>query len=494
MDQLRFKYAKVTAYPIWSAFYNIYLHPLRIYPGPKLAVVSKAYYYYWTLSGKLHSKIKEVHDQYGDVVRFGPNTLLYRSPTGWKDIYSHRDAGADSFVKDPELYIQGPAGPSILNANDADHSRMRRLLSHALSDKALREQEPLLQSYVDLLVKRLQGHVDSSSNSVDMTKWYNYTTFDIIGDLSFGESFDCLKNSDYHPWVTAVFQSAKVGVFMRPLVALLPLWLVGKMIPAKVKQMRNHHYLMSKDKVDRRLRVKSSRPDFMTYILKHGDGKGMNQNEIESNGAILILAGSETTASLLCGLTFYILKNERTYKRLVDEIRGSFQSEEEINVASASALPYLHAVVAESLRMYPPVPGIITRIVPDGGSIIDDKFVPGGTVVSMAFFSAFHSKDNFAEPDSFIPERWLDGIDPKFAFDNRDVMQPFSIGPRNCLGRNLAYAEMGLIVTKLLWNFDMTLEKDSYAWDDQRSFIIWEKPPLMVNLTSHDTLLSRASC
>jgi len=55
--------------------------------------------------------------------------------------------------------------------------------------------------------------------------------------------------------------------------------------------------------------------------------------------------------------------------------------------------------------------------------------------VSIAYYSAFRARSNFTEPESFLPERWLDNEDPKFASDNRDVFQPFSYGPRNCLGQ-----------------------------------------------------------
>lgn len=83
--------------------------------------------------------------------------------------------------------------PSLLIDNDEDHSKNRRLLSHAFSDKALQEQEPLIQKYVDQLVDRLKEVTSKDSRPVDMTKWYNWITFDIVADLLFGEPFGCLQ-------------------------------------------------------------------------------------------------------------------------------------------------------------------------------------------------------------------------------------------------------------------------------------------------------------
>jgi cytochrome P450 len=101
--------------------------------------------------------------------------------------------------------------------------------------------------------------------------------------------------------------------------------------------------------------------------------------------------------------------------------------------------------------------------------------------------SAYSSPTNFHQADRFIPERWLPETieDPSSPFfsDNRAVFQPFSIGPRNCLGRNLAYTEMRVILARVLWTFDLELCEESRDWKDQKVFVIWERGPLMCKLT-----------
>lgn len=233
---------------------------------------------------------------------------------------------------------------------------------------------------MDLLIDRLTAQVAGPSRGVvDMIKWYNYTTFDIIGDLSFGEPFNCLKDGQYHPWVT-VFQSVKAQLLfrvMRDYPILAPL--LRTMAASKgLIQKRIEHFNLGVERLNRRLQRQTDRPDFMSYILRHNDEKGMTKPEIEATVATLILAGSETTATLLCGCTFYLLKNPAVYRRLVDEIRSAFKDEKDIDLASLTKLPYLHAVLEESLRIYPPVPAMIPRRVPDSGAIIDNQFVPGG--------------------------------------------------------------------------------------------------------------------
>ncbi|KAJ5635777.1 Cytochrome monooxygenase lcsI [Penicillium longicatenatum] len=474
----------VLAYVLWSVVYNLFLSPLSKFPGPKLAACTYIPTIYWTSSGKNHTKMKELHDKYGDVVRVGPNALVYRSPKAWKDIYGHRKSGAGSFLKDSQFYVRGPTGPNILNADDADHSRERRLLSHAFSEKALRDQESLIQSYVDLMVDRLNEQIEATSGAIDMCRWYNFTTFDIIGDLAFGEPFNCLQEGKYHPWVKMVFLSVKGGALLRPLQIYPSIAPIVKMLlPKRIMRMRNEHFAMSAEKVHRRLETKTERPDFMTYILRHTDDRAMTAKEMEANAALLIVAGSETTATLLAGVSYYLVQNPAAYKRLVEEIRSTFKSYDDINFMGVSQLTYLNAALEEALRVYPPVPGVVPRVVPKGGSIIDGIYVPEGVSVSGAHYSTYHAESNFAEADSFIPERWLEDREKRFESDNRSSLVAFSLGPRNCIGKNLAYAEMRVIVAKAFWSFDMALDKSSEGWDIQKSFNIWEKKPLMMHLT-----------
>lgn len=171
----------------------------------------------------------------------------------------------------------------------------------------------------------------------------------------------------------------------------------------------------------------------MSYILRANDEKGMTPLEIESAAQLLIVAGSETTATLLSGATFYLLKNPTILKKLKNEILSSFSDERDMNFLTLMHLPYLNAVFEESLRMFPPVPNTFPRTTPKGGAVVCEQYVPGGTSVGIHHWSAYRSGRNFREPDTFIPERWLG--DPRFETDARASFQPFSYGPRNCLGK-----------------------------------------------------------
>jgi cytochrome P450 len=224
------------------------------------------------MTGQIHLKIKELHDKYGDVVRTGRNELSFTSAAAFKDIHTRHGPWKTAFPKDPETYPAPANGVhSILTVrSDADHSRYRRLLSHAFSEKSLQEQAPLIKKYIDMFINRL--HENASKGSQDMVAWFNFTTFDIIGDLSLGESFDCLDKQEYHPWITFLFRAFKAIAFISsskkfPWVSKIIL----SLLPKSLAQARVNHMLFTREKVLKRISEGTGRPDFMTNVLKHND-------------------------------------------------------------------------------------------------------------------------------------------------------------------------------------------------------------------------------
>jgi cytochrome P450 len=99
----------------------------------------------------------------------------------------------------------------------------------------------------------------------------------------------------------------------------------------------------------------------------------------------------------------------------------------------------------------------------------------------MQQYASNRLEANFHRPGEFLPQRWLGDVE--FANDNRAVMQPFAAGPRNCIGRNLAYAEMRLILAKVMFNFDLVLDAGKTGpWLDQKVYTLWQKKPRWVRL------------
>jgi len=373
---------------------------------------------------------------------------------------------------------------------------MRSTLSHSFSEKALKEQEVLMVKYFDMLVQRLgekagekggNGKEGYEGEKVDICAWYNFATFDIIGDLTFGESFGGLKDGVYHPWITTIFGFVKGVVFGATVKRFLPksfIKIIPRLIPAYLRKKMEAFRAFTKDKLMRRLDMKESRSDFLTPALQTlNTPQGLTVEQLQLISETLVIAGSETTATLLTGLTYHLLNTPTVLSKLCTEIRSTFASDSEINMTSVNKLKYELAVLEEGLRIFPPVPFTSKRIVDGKGKEIAGRWVPPGTMVGVQQWSAYLSERNFVDADKFCPERWLNNGGAKYKNDKREVVNAFSMGPRNCLGMTLAYVEMKVILARVFYNYDMELCEESQGWKDElRIYALWAKKPLMVTL------------
>ncbi|KAI2643135.1 putative cytochrome P450 monooxygenase [Xylaria nigripes] len=469
-------------YALWRAIYNVFLHPLRKYPGPLSHCISVLPRTLSHVNGHLAFDVHELHKRYGPVVRVAPDELAFSSAQAWRDIYGHKKAGEVELPKYQGFYNVFTHVPlSIINSGREEHSMLRRQLAHGFSDRSMHQQEPIIGSYVNLLVTRLRTAVKQSRRQ-NLREWYNWTTFDVIGDLSFGVDggFGCLQKADNHPWVKVVNhsigQSSRIQALGRLNLHKPLVWLSELGWTAESK-----HQAIVYDKVQQRIES-AQRPDFLESLISKKDELGLSHGCLAVNAAILILAGSETTATLLSGATYLLTMNPEILQKVTQEVRSTFKSDDEITLLSVSRLTYMLACLNESLRCYPPVTTGLPRHVPQGGTMIDGNFVPQGTIVSVFQWAVNHDENLWTEPGKFAPERWLN--DPKYKNDQLDAMQPFSVGPRNCIGRNLAYAEMRLILAKIVYNFDITIADESRRWlHNQRAYSVWDKPDLFIHLT-----------
>ncbi|KAI4643954.1 hypothetical protein J4E85_010836 [Alternaria conjuncta] len=475
---------------IGVAIYRLFFHPLRKIPGPKhFAVSGIPLAIENSIQGTFAKKVLKYHEKYGDMVRTSPNSISINGTIGWPEVFGLSRSGRPEFGRWHEFYQGGDTSrKSIFPSSREDHRRQRRVMAHAFSDAAIKGQEALIMEYVDKLFAHL--HKDAAQHTpTDVVKWFNFTTFDIIGDLALGESFHCLDSSDYHPWVSMIFAGIRAGAQIVALMKMPGLsWILRLMISKEDMQTRHNNRIMSDEKVERRLALGAApggRKDIMTYILRNNDEKGMSHAEILGNSEALIVAGSETTATTLSGFTYFMSTNPQAFERLQQEVRTAFANEKDITMLSTAQLKYLHACIEETLRMYPPVADTPPRVSP--GEYVNGYWIPKGTLITIFQWAVHHNPNNFVQPDSFIPERWLGPDhpyhDPQFNADKKSAFQPFSFGPRNCIGKNLAYNELRIIAARFIWNFDLELQVGSHGWpDNQRAFFVWEKDPLWVQL------------
>ncbi|EAQ93071.1 hypothetical protein CHGG_01306 [Chaetomium globosum CBS 148.51] len=388
-------------YPFLTLTYNLLLHPLRHIPGPLLDRASPLPWAIRHALGTSAFHTERLHVRYGAVVRIAPNHLSFTSPRAWRDIYGSlpRDGSYTSVwpeVSKSKTFTSATDDQeeSVIQAGFHEHARLRRALAPGFTDAALRVQERVFRGYVERLVGKIGekcgggGGGGEKGAVMDVEKWYNWTTFDIAGELVFGSAFGCLEKEEYHPMDCVPDGHADGG---------------------------------GGDGVD---------------YLSWGKVVEHLLRKVFSNGLVLTLGGSETIATTLCGATYLLLDNPETMKRLSQEVRGSFNNADEITVKALSQLPYLTAAINETLRMYPPVTSDLIRVIPPEGKNIAGHYVTGGTYVEIQQWSINHSPDNWVDPWTFNPDRFLLEDDKAREAGNiLEASQPFSWGPRNCLGR-----------------------------------------------------------
>jgi hypothetical protein len=110
-------------------------------------------------------------------------------------------------------------------------------------------------------------------------------------------------------------------------------------------------------------------------------------HHLQANSSSVLIAGSETTSSMLSGVTYLLLTNRDAYEKVAHEVRTSFNSESEITLTSVNRLTYMLACLNEAMRLYPPVPFGMPRFVPKGGAKVSGEFIPED--VSHCFTALF---------------------------------------------------------------------------------------------------------
>ncbi|KAK1069987.1 hypothetical protein LTR74_004384 [Friedmanniomyces endolithicus] len=439
-------------YTFLRLIYNVFLHPLRDFPGPLLWKATRLRWVIALQKGYLHRDLLDLHNQYGPVVRIAPDELSYIDPQAWKDIYTTRPGHAT--IERGAVWFQKatPDEPfSIMGHNEDHHARYRRAFMGAFSDKAIKDQSPRIEEYVELMMQKFREKGENGSTVLDMVAWLNFVTFDISGDLS----------------------------FYAPLQKLLKF-----VLPAKVREKIMYHRQLSAQKVQQRLELQETRQDFIGSVLRYNSEKTekVTPKELELNMSIFVFAGSETTSTAIAAILFGLLKSPAALIKVTEEIRSAFDAEGDITVASTTGLHYLVAVISEGMRLGPPSAITPPRIIPRGGEEICGRRVPSGTFVAINQYPAFRSSTNFSNPEEFRPERFLGKESPE---NNLSAFHPFLIGRHQCIGQKFAWAEMRLILARMLYVFDISWATTPAIddWGQQQTFIFWQKQPLEVRLT-----------
>lgn len=263
-----------------SMIYNVFFNPLRKVPGPFVWSISHVPLLLMSCSSTPHKRVLALHEKYGDVVRTSPNSVSCLHAAAWKEVYGHRKAGQLENLKHPGFVAEVAKG--IIGADTDRHRHQRRILAPSFSAQGVERQEPLIRHYIDTLFSKCQEHCTMGKH-IDLARWFNFLSFDIIGDLSFGESFGNLERMDYHPWISTIlqfFDAQHVVAHFRRAYPLLESLVSPILRLFATKVIAKHNEFMH-SKVAKRLALETGRPDFIDNMkYDHVGGNGVSQSTL----------------------------------------------------------------------------------------------------------------------------------------------------------------------------------------------------------------------
>jgi cytochrome P450 len=450
-------------------------HPLARYPGPLLAKISRLHALRITAGDHQYQYYHALHEKYGNVVRTGPDHLHIREVDAVKEILGHKNP----WVKGPRYKVTKPpgtAGGLLFMTDQAEHAQRRKVWDRAFNPSSLKGYEPMLANRTRQLSDNIRDRTADGS-TLDLAEWFAFFSFDFMGDFALGGAFDMMAkgedpNGNIEATVLAIRGTEIAGTmpWLSPFLLALPR-------PEGAKRQLG----LAKAQMIKRREGGSLNKDLFYHILGEDDGSKGPKLDLDLITLILeaslaITAGSDTTAMSLTNTFFYLMTNPEVYARLKEEIDENVPADIDVaDPAQVTKLPYLQAVLNESMRLLPAVPNGVQRRPPPGAGtvLVAGNPVPQGTTVQIGTFS-LHRDPRYFYPktNEFWPERWL--LSPQEAAakglkHDTNAFMPFSVGPTNCVGRRLAEIETRVVVATLVRKFDFKLKEGfpAHKWESE---------------------------
>ncbi|KAK0621887.1 cytochrome P450 [Bombardia bombarda] len=460
----------VVIYYASLAFYRLFLDPLARFPGPKLAAVSRWYeaYYDVVLNGQYTHRILEMHKEYGS-----PYELHVNDPSFFPHLY-RQDGRWNKYAWAYDA--QGLQGAIVVTADHDAHRARRQPLNPLYSKQKVASKLHIMYRNIDKLCARLDQLVSSDKTGdkkvVDVGASISAFARDVSTEFTLGKTYNALDKEDFGLGVTSVAQSSgaiwRVTKHVRwfgPLLVNMPLWLAMRISDEETKAFLN--FIKENEDDTKRLMTAATTPDDKTpHTIVHEimasslPPSDKTPKRIFGDVATVTGAGFETTASVLRLILFHLYTNPDILHKLRAELGTIPASNPELK--QLEHLPYLTAILTEGMRLSPAIGTRMARIAPDRSLVYGNWTIPAGTPVGMTTILMHTDEKLYPEPMRFIPERW---VDPEERKKNEKTFAPFSRGTRNCLGMYVAWAELYLLVSALVYRYDFDFKDYATAKD-----------------------------
>ncbi|KAF1963154.1 cytochrome P450 [Byssothecium circinans] len=444
------------AYSTVLIIYRLFFSPLAKFPGPKIAAATGYYEFYHDYFGKGQyvKVIKSLHDKYGPIIRINPHELSIDDPDFYNSVYV---AGSVRKTNNYAHFARGIEfdGSHFLSTDHDLHRRRRKPLDPFFSRLGVKKLEPMVFDIASRLSRRLQSY-QGTGQIIRLDHAYVALAGDVIGRICCDNHSDLVEEDDfgadwYHILHDFILSIPLVMAFPQiiSLARLIPDSVIRWLDP-RLKTFDKFQRLARQHIIDAKREKEMAKPasfDSYNSIFRHILTSDLPESDLSverlsREAQVLLGAGTVSSARTMDFLSFYIMKNEAYRKRLQDELAPVMQDypEKIPSWAELEKLPFMQALLKETLRLSYGVMHRLPRVSPDQPICYGDWVIPPGVPVGMSAYMMHSDAKVYDEPFQFKPERWLSNVTPAM---NRNLV-PFSKGSRNCLGMNLAYLELNM--------------------------------------------------
>ncbi|KAK3934267.1 Pisatin demethylase [Diplogelasinospora grovesii] len=476
------------ALSLWG-MWSIATSPLRKYPGPYLARYTNLWRLYHITRGSFHKVLQDLHKNYGPVVRVGPNVVDVDYPDLIKTVFSIKeDWKKTEYYLASSALVDGHIVYNLFSQTDKHkHAQEKRPVAKYYSLNGVLPLEPHVDKTIRQLCSELESRfVDGNAKKpCNLGDWILYYTWDVVGAVTFSQpigylSHGCdfdgtLKNAekalDYFSWVGCIpildhfFDKNPIYRIGPPGFSGITGVSVKHLIDRYQGNDKHYHSPENPDYLDKFIEAKQSNPD------------AVSDAQVISWLMINMIAGADTTAITIRSALYYSMKTPRIWQRLRSELAAAGLAKDSCPVSykDARAIPYLEAVVRESLRFLPGVSLSLERYVPQGGAHLSPQtsaeYVPEGTIVAFNPYVIARNKGVWGpDAEEFRPERWLQAegeSEEDFqarlrAMNNADLS--FGGGSRVCIGKRLGLLQVYKVVATLALLYDIELVNPDKEW------------------------------
>ncbi|KAL0258271.1 hypothetical protein SLS55_007444 [Diplodia seriata] len=485
--------AAVLLYCLCGAVYRLYLSPLASFPGPRLAALTLWYEYYYDgiKGGQYTFKLKELHRQYGPIIRISPHELHVSDPSFIDTLY----APGGKAKRNKYAFYTAQFGLSQAGFGSVPHDlhRLRRTpFNRFFSRQSVQKLEPQIRRVVDKLCAQLEKNFAGNGCPVNLPDAFGCMATDVVSRYAFGYSYDFLESDTFLPNLTkgidagmALGATVKQFPWLLAFLHALPEDWTRKLMPDMAPYLDFQRSMMKaidqvhreEDAREEKEKTAESGTTIFHEILRGDLPEEEKQTaRLWQEGQAVIGAGTETVNWAICVTMFHLLSQPSTLATLQSELARAMPDSAVIPPwHSLEQLPYLSATIAEGLRLSYGLATRLARVSPDepmrfinrSSGDGDEILIPAGVPVGMSAVLVHHDENIFPESEKFRPERWLDDEGNR----RRDLdgyLLSFSKGSRQCLGMNLAYAEMHIALATVLRRFGDRMELFETSIDDVR--------------------------